>query len=309
MGFYPLVFFQKKLVPFANANVSIATNALQYGTGYFGGVRGYYNNTTQTFHIFRLNDHMQRFVDSAQLIGVELEYTKDELIHIFHEFVEAIKPVKNTYFRPFAYASSLHLAPNLLSDPVFTFALFAQELNDYLPTDRGLSVTVSPYERITKNCIPPMGKISGGYINSALAVADAKKRGFDDAIFLNRNGNVAEGSAMNIFIVKDNTLITPPLTEDILYGITRRTLLELARDLGISAKERVVKKEELFTADEVFFCGTGAQVAWVQRIDNKEISASIGPITKNLKEAFLAIVYGNNPRYNSWLTSFTVKKP
>lgn len=300
---FPYAFFEGKIVKTEDAKVSIMTNALQYGTGVFGGIRGYYNNEKVFLSIFRIEDHYTRFLNSLKIIGVSLPYSKDQLIKITRDLVNKNNPKADTYFRPFAYAGSTNLSPNLDRDHEFAFALYMIPLGDYLPTDKGISVSVTSWRRISDNAIPSRAKISGGYINSALARHEATLNGYDEAIFLNESGHVAEGSAMNFCMVRDGVLITPPKSDDILEGITRRTIIALATDLGISVEERTIDRSELYVADEAFFCGTGAQVAWISHIDKRVIGdGKRGKIAGKLQDLFFSVVRGNEKKYENWCT-------
>ncbi len=300
---FPFAFFEGKVVKTEDAKVSIMTNALQYGTGIFGGLRGYYNKEKKFISIFRIDDHLKRFLSSLKIIGVSMNYSQEELKKILLDLVEKNKPQTDTYFRPFAYASSLNLSPNLERDSVFEFALYMIPLGDYLPTDRGISVAVSSWKRVSDNAIPSRAKISGSYINSALAKKEAMSNGHDEAIFLSESGTVAEGSAMNIFIVRDGVLITPSKTQAILEGITRRSVLQIAQDLGIPIEERAIDRSELYVSDEAFFSGTGAQISWIAKIDHRTIGdGQIGPITSQIRDLFFRVVRGEEKKYESWCT-------
>lgn len=304
--YFPYTFFQGKTVKTSQANVPIMTNALQYGTGVFGGIRGYYNKKGKFLSIFRIDDHYQRFLSSLKIIGASLAYDKEQLKKITLDLVGRNKPKTDTYIRPFAYAASTNLSPNLERDGQFDFALYMMPLGEYLSVDKGLSATVSSWRRISDNAIPARGKISGSYINSALARKEATQRGFDEAILLTESGHVSEGSAENIFIVRNNILITPPVSDDVLEGITRRTILQLAKDLGIETQQRVVDRTELYIADEAFFSGTGVQVAWIAKIDNRLIGdGKRGRVTAKLQDLYFAIVRGEEKKYNQWCTKIS----
>jgi len=294
----PYAFFQGKVVPVENAQVNIQTNALQYGTGIFGGIRGYYNKKESYISIFRLHDHMSRFVNSLKILGESIEYSKNELINITTELMKKNAPKTDTYVRPFAYAGSLSLSPNLERDNPFDFAEYMVSLGDYLPTDKGVTACVSSWRRISDNAIPSRAKITGGYINSALAKKEANQNGFDEAIFLNEAGNVAEGSAMNLFIVRNGVLITPSKSDDILEGITRRSVIQFAMDLNIPVEERTIDRSELYIADEAFFCGTGAQVAWIKEIDHRKVgTAKRGKIAGTIQDLFFKVLRGDEKKY------------
>lgn len=299
----PFAFFEGKIVPVEDAKVSIMTNALQYGTGVFGGMRGYFDSSNSTLNVFRVDDHLKRFLSSLKILGVTLEYSEKDLKKIILDLIKKNTPKTDVYFRPFAYAGSLNLAPDLDRDNIFSFALYMIPLGDYLPTDKGLSVGVSSWRRVSDNSIPSRAKISGAYINSALAKKDAHTGGYDEAIFLTNEGHVAEGSAMNIFMVRNGVLITPSVTEEALEGITRRSIMELATDMGIKVVERSIDRSELYIADEVFFCGTAAQIAWIAKIDGRSIGTGTqGEVAKKLQQAFFSIVRGKDKKYSSWIT-------
>lgn len=303
----PFAFFEGKVVPMEEAKVSIMTNALQYGTGIFSGMRGYFDKDSNALRIFRIDDHIERFLQSLRILGVSIEYSHEDLKKIILELVAKNKPTSDLYFRPFAYAGSLNLAPNLDRDSVFNFALYMIPMGDYLPTDKGLSVGVSSWRRISDNAIPSRAKISGGYINSALAKKDAHNAGYDEAIFLNEAGHVAEGSAMNIFIARNGTLITPPPSDDILEGITRRSILQIAKDNGIEVLERSIDRSELYVSDEVFFSGTAAQIAWIQKVDGRVVgNGEQGTVSKKIQEIFFNTVRGKEEKYKSWLTEVKI---
>lgn len=304
--YFPYTYFHGKIVKTQDANVPIMTNALQYGTGVFAGIRGYYNKEKKILSIFRISDHYQRFLNSLKIIGVTLGYTKNELVDITIKLAKKNKPQTDTYMRPFAYAGSTNLSPNLERDNKFDFALYMMPLGEYLPIDKGLSAMVSSWRRVTDNAIPSRAKISGSYINSALARKEATERGFDEAILLTEDGHVAEGSAENLFIVRNGTLITPSVSDETLEGITRRTILKLASDNGIPVESRSIDRTELYIAEEAFFCGTGVQIAWIGKIDNRVVgNGTRGPITQKLQELFFSIVRGNEEKYHRWCTIIT----
>lgn len=300
-------FFNNSYVDVNDAKVSIMTNALQYGTGIFGGIRGYYNKEKGYLSVFRVEDHFKRFLSSLHIVGVGFPYAQDELVTILKTLVEKNKPKTDTYFRPFAYAGSTNLSPNLMGDQVFQFALYMVPLGEYLPIAKGLKVGVSSWRRISDNAIPSRAKISGGYINSALARTEAEKHGYDEAIFLTQEGTVAEGSAENLFIVRDGVLITSAKTDDVLEGITRRTILQIASDLHIPTEERTIDRSELYISDEAFFSGTGVQVSWISEIDNRVVGTGTrGPITAQVQDMFFKTVRGNEKKYNSWCTKLKI---
>lgn len=304
---FPYAFFEGQFTKIEDAKVSIMTNALQYGTAFFGGIRGYYNPEEKAIYVFRIDDHIKRFLSAANIFGCDFPYTKDELKQIALDLIKKNAPQKNAYLRPFAYVGNTNLGPNL-ADTTLDFALYMIPLEEYLPVNKGLNVIVSSWRRVSDNAIPSRGKISGAYINSALARQEAHENGYDEAIMLSESGNVAEGSAENLFMVRDGVLITPAVTDDTLEGITRRSVLQIATDLGIPTESRTIDRSELYIADEVFFTGTGCQVAWINTIDKRKIGeGQIGHITKQLQEKFFAIVKGNDKQYSHWSTKIPLK--
>jgi branched-chain amino acid aminotransferase len=302
------VFFKDKFVKVEEAKISIITNALQYGTSVFGGIRGYYNENKKAIFVFRIQDHYKRFLNSLKILGVSIKYNQKELEKITIELIKKNKPKQNVYIRPFSYAGSLNLAPNLNKDRDFDFALYMLSLDDYLPIDKGLKVCVSSWRRISDDSLPPRGKFSGAYLSSALINKEARDLGFDEAIVLNENGHISEGSAENLFIVRDGVLITSPVYEDILEGITRKTVLELAKDFKIPTEIRPIDRTELYICDEAFFTGTGVQIAWISEVDKRQIGfGKRGKITAKIQDTFFKIVYGNHPKYSAkWCSKVLV---
>lgn len=294
--------FDGKFVALKDANVNVRTHALQYGTAFFGGLRAYYNKDKKNLYLLRLEDHHARLRASARILQMKWAMPYEEFRDITVKLLRDGEWRENCYLRPFIYKSELSMSPRL-HNVEDKFALYAIPLNDYLDTARGQTAAVSSWVRISDNQIPSRAKATGGYINSALAKSEALANGFDEAIFLDHRGFVSEGSAENIFIVRDGKLITPGTSSDILEGITRRTILKIAADLGIETVERDISRTELYVADEAFFTGTGAQVAWIESIDRRPVgTGKIGPISEKLQKAFFAFATGEKPEYMSWLT-------
>ena len=293
--------------PLGECGINLATHAFQYGTMVIGGIRAYYNQESKELYIFRLREHIQRLARSAHIMQMKLPLKEEEMEETLLELARRNQIRSNTYFRPCIYKSALQLSPRL-HDVEDSFSLYCIPLEDYLDTKRGLRVAVSTWRRMDENAVPARVKSSGGYINSALAKSEAVQNGFDEALFLDSRGFVCEGSAENIFIVREGELITPPLAASVLEGITRRSLLSLAQDLKISVVERDIARGELYIAEEIFLCGTGAQVAWVSEVDRRQIGdGAIGPLTKKLREHFLKIVRGENKNYHKWLRAVYAK--
>lgn len=299
---YPFAFFEGEIKPFELARVNIMTNALQYGTAVFGGIRGYLAKDGKTVNIFRLNDHFQRFLNSLKIINKTIRYDRRKLMEITLELARKNRPDTDCYFRPFAYASGLDFSPDL-TDVNFDYAMYAVKLGEYLPINKGLKLMVSNWTRLSDNVLPPRAKISGGYINSSMARTDAVRMGCDDALMMTADGHIAEASAANFFLVRDGKLITPPSYADILEGITRRSIMTIANDLGIPVVERLIDKTEVYIADEAFLSGTGVQVAWISEVDGRTIGeGSIGPVSAKIQKLFFDIVRGKEKKYASWLT-------
>jgi branched-chain amino acid aminotransferase len=295
-------FFEGKIVPFADAKVSIGTHALQYGTGAFAGIRGYLDADEETINIFRLPDHATRLLNSAKLLRANLPFDRERLAATIVSLVEANAPTGDVYIRPFIYKSSVQLTPRLkgMDDEL---AIYMLSLGDYLDTSEGVKAAVASWVRIPDNAIPGRGKLSGSYINSALAKDEVEEKGADEAILLNTAGKVSEGSGCNLFLVRDGVLTTSPITGDILEGITRRSFLQFASDEGIPTEQREIDRSELYLADEAFFCGTGIQVAPIASIDGRPIGNGVpGPITARLRDIFFATVRGESDRYAHWVT-------
>ncbi|HHP7232285.1 MAG TPA: branched-chain amino acid transaminase [Xenococcaceae cyanobacterium] len=299
-NFLPTAYFENQFIPFTEAKISIATHALHYGTGAFGGMRGIPNpNNPQQILLFRLDRHSQRLSDSAKFLNYDLPAAKIQQIII--DFVTKNQPNKSFYLRPFIYTSDLGIAPRLHKIEK-NFFVYGLELGDYLPPD-GISCRISSWYRQEDRSLPLRGKISGAYITSSLAKTEAVESGFDEALLMNSQGKVCEASGMNIFMVRHNQLITPGFEQDILEGITRNSIITLAQDLGIEVVERPIDKSELFIADEVFLSGTAAKITPVKRIENYHLSKE-RPITEKLKQELTAITENKNAKYQDWV--FTI---
>ncbi len=287
----------KKLV---DCNVNISTHALQYGTAIFGGMRGYYNAEKDNVFVFRPDRHVRRLHRSAHIMQMQPTLPENEMMDVILEVVRRNEARKNVYLRPFIYKSAMQLSPRL-HDVKDSFAVYMLELDDYLDTKNGQKTVISSWRRIDENIIPTRAKVSGGYVNSALAKSEAVQNGFDEAIFLDIRGMVSEGSAENIFMVRDGILYTPSFASALLEGIVRSSIMEVARDEGLEVCERDIARTELYIADELFFTGTGAQVAWISEVDRRTIgNGEMGPITKRIQERFINIVNGNDSKFGHW---------
>lgn len=298
----PYAYFRGDIVPVEEAKVSIATHALQYGTGAFAGVRGYMDATGESINIIRLADHAKRLMDSAKLLRADLQVDADGVAQAIQDLTLKNNPQSDIYIRPFVYKSAIELSPRL-KDVESDLAIYQIPFGDYFAMDRPLKFFVSAWVRSTDNNIPSRGKITGAYINSAFAKDQAEEAGCDDALMLNSDGKVSEASGANFFIVRNGRLATSPITGDILEGITRRTVFVFAEELGIPVDERPIDRSELYIAEEAFVCGTGAQIAVVGEIDGRPIGdGTRGPVTKQLQEKFFDMVRGKDQKYEHFLT-------
>jgi branched-chain amino acid aminotransferase len=296
-----LAYHRGKIVPYEQATVPVLTHGLNYGTGCFGGIRGYYNQEEDQVFVFRPGDHFQRFLNSARLLCMDLGVTEEDLINITLELVRAEGYKEDIYIRPLAYKADQIIGVRLhnLSDE---FSIVALPYGSYVDNDLGLHVTVSSWKRVDDNMIPARGKITGAYANSAFIKTDAQRAGFDEALVLGSDGHIGEGSAMNFFMLRDGVVITPCITDNILEGITRRTAIPLLRDeLGQEVVERAIDRTEVFLADEAFFCGTGVQIAAVTQVDHRPIgSGKMGPLVSELREVFFDVARGRAAKYRHW---------
>jgi len=296
-------FFEGKIVPVEQAKISVMTHALNYGTACFGGLRGYWNTDEEQLFVFRICDHFERFLDSTKLLRMELPYSIDDLAEITTDLLRREGWRQDVYIRPLAYKADAKIGVRLhgLTDAVTIFSL---PFGRYIEREEGAHVTFSSWRRVDDNAIPARGKVSGAYVNSSLAKTDAMLSGFDEALVLNENGHLAEGSAENIFIVRDGVAITPPITDNILEGITRRTVIHLlSEEMGMDVVERPIDRTEVYLADEAFFCGTGVQIAAIAHVDHRPIGAGcMGPITSELRDVYFDVVRGRVGRYRHWCT-------
>jgi branched-chain amino acid aminotransferase len=279
---YPYALLQGKIVPIEEANISIMTNSLHYGVGIYGGFKAF--ETDDGVRIFRLKNHLKRMKDSVAILKFPFEFDEEAIEKTVLELARRNELSGTSYIRPLVYRSDTMLSPDIAGE--YDLAIYMMHMPDYFDAEKGIEVCISKWQRNSDESIPPRTKATGGYINSALAINDAHLEGYDSAIMLDKNGDVSEGAVMNIFLVKDGRLITPSMDSDILEGITRRTILELAREMNIEVEERKVKKDELFDADEVFFTGTAANVTWCRSIDKRVVSEKIGPLTAKFVSAW-----------------------
>lgn len=296
-------YFQGKIVPMADAKISIMNHAFNYGTGVFEGIRAYWNPEQEQLYIFRNVEHYERLLRSCKVLRIELSLSAQQMADLTVDLVRCEGYRADTYIRPLAYKADeiIGVRCHDLRDEL---SIWATPFGKYIENEEGLSTCVSSWRRNDDNAIPARAKISGSYVNSALIKSEAQLNGFDEAIVLNQDGHVSEGSAENLFIVRNGKLITPPGTANILEGITRDTIMTLAREeLGLETIERQIDRSELYMADEAFFCGTGVQVAAIAAIDHRSVgNGSLGPITKAVRDIYFRVVRGDVSKYRAWCT-------
>lgn len=303
-------YFEGGIVPIDEAKISIVTHALHFGTGAFGGIRGYWNSEQGQLYVFRIEDHLKRFLRSIKLLSLDLPYQLQDFIDITLQLIHKEDWKENIYIRPLVY----------IADPIFggpkwkglraEVSIFSFPTQSYINNDEGAHVTISSWVRNDDNAIPARGKITGGYANSAFIKNDAVVAGFDEALVMNHEGHISEGSAENVFMVKDGILITPSVTENILEGITRKTVIELAKqELSLDVVERPIDRTEIYLCEELFLTGTAAQITPIAKVDHRPVgSGTIGPITSQLRHLFFDISRGRVEKYNGWITPVYTRK-
>ncbi len=294
-------YFQGKIVPYSEAKVGVLTHALNYGTAAFGGLRAYWNEAARNLYLFRPIEHYQRLLNSARLLLMEFEHTPESLTEITLDLLRKEGYRRNVYIRPLAYKSEEGIGVKLHGLEA-DLTIVSIPFDRYIQNDTAATATFSSWRRIDDNMIPARGKISGAYANSALIKTDAVRSGFDEAIVLTQDGHVSEGSAMNIFMVRGGAVITPPVTENILEGITRRSIMELLRqELGVTVVERPIDRTEIYLCDEMFMTGTAAQVAAITHVDHRSLGGGVmGPVTTQVRTLFEQIVQGSVEKYRHW---------
>lgn len=295
-------FLEGRLVPFAEAKLGISTHAFLYGTACFEGIRAYWSEEESDLFIFRMQEHYERLMDSCKILRIKSLYTVSELCDLTRELLLKNGDHCDVYIRPIFYKSTETIGVKLtgLDD---AFLLFAMPFGEYLDISKGLRVRVSSWRHLDDNAIPMRAKINGAYVNAALAKTEALDDGYDETIFLTNDGHVSEGSAENVFLVRKGRLVTTPATADILEGVTRATVLELASAIGIPVDVRQVDRTELYIADEIFLVGTGAQISPVTEVDHRQVGdGMIGPISTQMQELYFSVVRGQTPEFRHWCT-------
>ncbi len=297
-----IVYFNGEYVPMREARVGILTHALHYGTGVFEGIRAYWDEDEQELFVVRACEHFQRWKQNSRILRIEVPLQANELCAVTAELMRRNGFRSNLYVRPIAYKSAERIG--VATDDQDAFAIVALPFGDYLHGEKGLHAGISAWRRIEDNAIPARGKICGAYANSALATDDARRAGFDEAILLNENGQIAEGATCNLFMVRQGKLITPPITDNVLEGITRDSVTELAQcELGAEVVERSIDRSELYICDELFLTGTAVGLAPVTRVDHRPVrDGAIGPLTRRLQELYFQATHGHMAAYRKWLS-------
>lgn len=302
----PFIWSNGKLIPWDEAQTHVLSHGLHYGTGYFEGIRAYQCDDGSSA-VFRLDKHMERLVNSGKILGLPCPYNAQELAAATVELLKA-NELKGAYIRPLAFVGYGALGVHPGNNPI-DLIIAAWSWGAYLGEEglrNGITMCTSSYARHHVNSMMTKAKACGNYVNSVLSKTEAVRNGYDEAMVLDTNGFVSEATGENIFIIRDKVIKTTPLTS-VLEGITRNSLVELARDLGYTVVEQQFTRDEVYIADEVFCSGTAAEVTPVRMVDNRQIGAGkAGPITLAIQEAFFDIVKGNTPKYDSWLTKYTV---
>jgi branched-chain amino acid aminotransferase len=299
------IWFNGELVDWADARIHVGSHGLHYGTGVFEGIRCY--ETERGPAVFRLSEHLKRLDSSARLLYMTLPYTVDELRSAVHETI-AVNSLDECYVRPIAFYGYGELGVHTGTNPV-EVVIMCYPWGAYLGEEglsQGIRTMISSWKRVGPNTIPHVAKATGIYLNSMLATHEARRGGYDEAIMLTDDGYVADGPGENVFVIKDDVISTPPLSTSILHGITRETVIQLARDLGYTVAEKNIIRPDLYLADEVFMTGTATEVAPVRSVDDQEIG--VGPITLQLQQAYWDVVRGKNERYAEWL-DYTSRAP
>ncbi len=301
MSLPSFAFFKGRIVPYHEAKVGVLTHTFNYGTGVFGGIRGYWNEEEKQLFLFKPLDHYRRLLDSAKLMLMQIPYSDSEMVQFTIELLRTENYRTDCYVRPICYFADETIGVRL-HNLTAELSIVAIPFGSYVQNEESSHVTISSWRRIDDNMIPARGKICGSYVNSAFIKTDAQRSGFDEAIVLNQDGHVAEGSAENLFIVRKGTVCTPPITDNILEGITRSTVIMLLRDeLHMEVMERPIDRTEIYLAEEAFFCGTGVQIAAITSVDHRPVgTGDIGPVTTLLRRTYFDVVRGRVPKYREF---------
>jgi branched-chain amino acid aminotransferase len=296
-----IVYFNNQYVALKDARISILTHALHYGAGVFDGIRGYWDEPQQELFVMRPLEHYARWKKNCSILRIDVPRTEQALCDVTLELIRRNGFRQNIYVRPIAYKSAERVG--VYPDDQDAFSVIAIPFGDYLPSEKGLHACITSWRRVEDNAIPGRAKICGAYVNSVLATDEARRNGFDEAIFLSESGHVAEGATCNIFMVRGGKLITPSASENILEGITRDTILELARrEIGLEIVERPIDRTELYVCDELFFTGTAVELGPIVSVDHRTVGAGVvGAVTARLRALYRDATQGRLPQYKRWL--------
>jgi len=296
------VYFDGEVVRYQDVRLGPMTHALHYGTGCFEGIRAYWNATQQQLYLLKGAAHYDRLRRSASILRLELPLSSPELVRTTVELLRKNDARTDTYIRPLVFISAEEIGVRLHGLQQ-SFLIYTAPLGEYIALDGGIRCVTSSWRRVSDASIPARAKVTGSYVNSALAKSEALEAGYDEAIMLSLDGHVSEGSAENLFMFKDGVFVTPPVTDDILEGITREVMIGLIRsELGLTLVERSIDRTELYACDELFLCGTGAQVSPVVEVDRRRIgSGQVGPHSRQLQDIYFRAVRGEDERYREWL--------
>ena len=299
-----LAFFRGKVVPLSEAKVSVMTHALHYGTAVFEGIRSNWNEAQGKLFLFRMREHYNRLIQGCRIMMMDIPYDADDLCRITVELLQSCGYRQDLYVRPIVYKSAEMVANLMLQELESDFALMTVPFGSYIKAEGAIRCCTSSWRRIDDTIIPPRVKISGHYVNSILAKTEATVTGFDEAIMLNQDGNVSEGTGENLFLVSDGALHTPPVAQNNLTGITRDSATKLAEnELGMEVVERIIRRSELYLADEVFLTGTAAHITPVGSLDSRPIGdGKVGPVATKIRDLYLDVIRGDNPKYMQWCT-------
>lgn len=303
----PIIYYNGKFMPESEVRFSVRTHALHYGTGCFEGIRAYYSEADNSLLVFRMKEHYERLARSGKILFMKLPKTVDELCAITVELLAKNFAKQDLYIRPLLYKSDPAVGNFHLQKLNDGFFIYTTPLGRYLDVEKGIRTNISSWRRIPDYSIPPRGKITGSYVNTALAKTESLLAGYEEALLLDNDGHVVEGSAENLFMIKNGALVTPDLSDDILQGITRETIIMLAeKEFNLPVIERSIDRSEIYQADEVFLVGTGAEVSPVISVDAREIgNGGAGPITKKIKNYYFDLVHGKISKHKNFITRVT----
>lgn len=301
------IYFNGAFVPESEAKISPMTHALNYGTGCFEGIRAYYSEEGDSLYIFRMKEHFERLQKSGKVLFMDIPHSINELCEITQKLVQRNFSQQDLYIRPLLYKADLAVGNFDLRSLKTGFLIYTVPLGRFTSDTNGIRVNTSSWTRVSDNSIPPRAKVTGAYINTALAKTESLLAGYDEALFMDKNGHIVEGSAENIFVVSDGKILTPPVSDDILQGITRSTVIQLCQaELKLEVIERSIARSEIYQADEVFLVGTGAEVLAIRESDGRNIgNGKTGAITAQIKQLYHDIIHGKNSIYADWLTKVT----